>query len=313
MYLGIDVGGTSIKAGVFDDEFNILRKYHTPYLENALSDNFPNFLMEQLFKIWNDANSEFSVISAIGCGVPGVVSNDGIIAVAPNMKGIINFPIKKLFREIITLPLAVDNDANAAALAELKLGNGKSIEHFIYITLGTGIGGAIISGGEIFRGSSGGAGEIGHTIIDYNNSDYDKRPYRIGVIEVFSGREGILRLANEILENNINSNLSKIENFDVSDIAKLAETGDEVSIEILKITGERIGVALANSANILDIPTFIIGGGISQSKILLNEIESTLKLRSIPSVAERAKVIPAKFVQDTGIVGAAVLAKFYAT
>lgn len=312
MYLGIDVGGTSIKAGVFDDEFRNLKKYHSPYNENALSENFPKFLIEQIFKIWNDASSEFSSISAVGCGVPGVVSYDGVIAVAPNMKGIVNFPIKKLLREKINLPLAVDNDANAAALAELKLGNGVSLEHFIYVTLGTGIGGAIISGGEIFRGSNGGAGEIGHTIIDYNNSEFDKRPYRIGVIEVFAGREGILRLANEILENNNNSLLSNKRNFDVYDISKSADSGDEVSIEILKITGERIGVALANSANILDIPTFVIGGGISQSQILLNEIESSLKLRSIPSVAVRAKVVPAKFVQDTGIVGAAVLAKFYA-
>lgn len=312
MFLGIDIGGTSIKSGVFDEYFNLVKKYHIPFGDSTISPTFPALLIEKLFDLFDKSFAEFSNISAIGCGVPGVVSNDGVIAVAPNFSGIVEFPIKKILQEKCKLPLAVDNDANVAALAELKIGNGADLEHFIYITLGTGIGGAIISNGQIFRGSSGGAGEIGHCIIDYHNSDFDKRSYRMGVLEVFSGREGILRLANDIKQKFPDSDLNNISSFDIVDIARFAKAGDTACLEILRITGERIGVALANSANILDIPTFVIGGGISQSKILLNEIETTLKLRSIPSISKRAKVIPAKFVQDTGIFGAAVLAKFYA-
>lgn len=312
MVLGFDVGGTSIKAGIFSNDFILEKKYHTPYNENAKSPDFPEFLIEEIFKIWENAISAFPDIGSVGIGVPGVVSSEGVIAVAPNMLGIINFPIKHLLSQKINVPLEVDNDANAAALAELKLGNGKSINDFMYVTLGTGIGGAIISNGNIFRGSAGGAGEIGHTIIDYSNEKYDKRPYRIGALEVFAGREGILRLANELISKQNNaSELKNRTNFDVADIAELAEIGDETALIVLKIVGEQIGIALVNSANILDIPAFIIGGGISKSKILLKEIENTLKLRSIPSISERAKVIPAKFIQDTGIYGSAVLAKFY--
>ncbi len=311
MLLGIDIGGTSMKAGVFDEDINLIKKYHIPFGDETLSPTFPKLFIEKLYDLIEQSTSEFADIKSIGCGVPGVVSNDGIIAVAPNLNGIVDFPLRDYIQSKTSLPLALDNDANVAALAELKIGSGVNLDYFIYITLGTGIGGAIISNGQIFRGSSGGAGEIGHCIIDYTNSEFDKRPYRIGALEVFSGREGILRLANQTLQKFKDSALNRVTNFDVEDISNFAESGDQACIEIINITAERIGVALANSANILDIPTFVIGGGISQSKILLSKIEMTLKSRSIPSIAKRAKVIPAKFIQDTGIFGAAVLAKFY--
>ncbi|MBX3043664.1 MAG: ROK family protein [Candidatus Kapabacteria bacterium] len=312
MLLGIDIGGTSIKAGIFDYDFKLFNKFKIPYLENAKSRDFPEYLIDELFNLINSSIENFPNIEKIGFGVPGVVSREGVIKVAPNMLGIVDFPIKQLIKSRINLPIAIDNDANVAALAELKLGSGLEYQHFVYVTLGTGIGSAIISNSEIFRGSSGGAGEIGHTIIDYTNTRYDSRSYRIGTIEVLAGRQGILNLAAEILPDYPNSKLNDYDNIDVGEIAGDAESGDLAALKILKITGERIGTALVNSANILDIPTFIIGGGISQSQILINEIEKILKLRSIPSISERVKVIKAKFIQDTGIFGAAVLAKYYA-
>lgn len=312
MFLGFDIGGTSLKAGIFDDDINLIQKYIVPYGDIVKTNDFPEFLLEQIFKIWTEATDRYPQIKALGFGVPGVVSNQGVIAVAPNLKGIVHYPILQLLKDKIHLPLAVDNDANAASLAELYYGNGADLNDFIYVTLGTGIGGAIISDRKIFRGSSGGAGEIGHIIIDYKNSQDDPRPYREGVIEVFAGREGILRLAGNILINYPKSELNKHKNYDVAEISKLAETGDDACIEILQITGYKIGCALVSAANILDIPYFVVGGGISRSGLLLKQIENTLKRKAIPSVAARIKLVPARFTEDTGIVGAAVLAKFYA-
>ena len=312
MYLGFDVGGTSLKAGIFDDDINLLQKYFVPYHDIVKTKEFPEFLLEQIFNIWNEATDSYPQIKAVGIGVPGVVSNEGVIAVAPNLKGIVKYPILQLLKNKINQPLAVDNDANTAALAELYYGNGADLNDFIYVTLGTGIGGCIITGRMIFRGSSGGAGEIGHIIIEYKNSQDDPRPYREGVIEVFAGREGILRLAENILNNYPKSELNKHKNYDVAEISKFADMGDDASIEILQITGYKIGCALVSAANILDIPNFVVGGGISRSALLLKQIENTLKIKAIPSVAARIKLTAARFVEDTGIVGAAVLAKFYA-
>lgn len=311
MILGIDVGGTSLKAGVFDDAYNLEEKFQIFYNNWALSDEFPDYLIKEIINIWNLSENKYGKIHSLGCGVPGVVSNDGVIAVAPNMKGIINFPIKSILENQINASIEIDNDANAAALAELVLGSGRLKKNFIYVTLGTGIGGAIISDGKLFRGSSGGAGEIGHCIIDYQNSRFDTRPYRIGTIEVLSGREGILRLANEIATSYPESKLNQLDNFDVKDISESANLGDFAATEIIKITAKRIATALATTANILDIPEFIIGGGISKSKLLLQEIKNNLVQISLPSLSNRIDVLPAKFIEDTGIYGAAVLSNIY--
>jgi glucokinase len=309
--LGFDIGGTSIKTGIFDDDFNLINKYQIFYNEMINSDNFPEFLIEKMVEIIKTAESDYPDLSAVACGVPGVVSAGGVIKVAPNMKGIIDFPIKDILESKIKFPFKVDNDANVAALAELHLGAGKNNNYFIYVTLGTGIGGAVIADGKIFRGSSGGAGEIGHLIIDYANKSYDNRNYRFGTLEVLSGRSGILNLAKEILENNPVHQLNKIKNFDVEDIAILAEKNNFLAQQILDITAQRIASALVSIANLLDIPDFVIGGGISKSNYLLTKIEENLILRALPSISGRIKLTRAKFVENTGIVGAAVLSKFY--
>jgi glucokinase len=311
VYLAYDIGGTSIKAGVFDTNLELIKKYQTHYFDMINSIDFPKYLIDELIKIHKTATDEFKRIISVGCGVPGVVSEQGVIAVAPNMTGIVNFPIKELMQKSINLPFAVDNDANVAALAELYIGSGKELKYFIYVTLGTGIGGAIICDGKLFKGSAGGAGEIGHIIIDFENIKYDNRPYRQGTVEVLSGRQGILNLADEILLKYQDSKLNNIKNFDVKDISKLADSDDIACKEIIQITGNRIGIALVNSANILDIPNFIIGGGISKSELLLNSIEETLKSKSIPSISSRISLLQAKFQENTGIYGAAVLAKYY--
>lgn len=308
MFLGLDVGGSSLKAGVFSKEFNILKQYSESYSEIAKTGDFPDFLISKIFELFDDSKKNFPSLISAGIGVPGVVTSEGTIVAAPNLTGIINFPILKILKEKIDIPLSIDNDANAAALAELHFGSGKNLNDFIYVTLGTGIGGTIISKREIFRGSSGGAGEIGHTIIRNGHKEYDSRSYREGVVEVYAGREGILRLANESVTKYHDSKLIKIKNFDVSDISVLADSGDNHSRYILSETGDLIAAALATAANILDIPYFIIGGGISQSDFLINEIEIKLKQKSIPSISNRIFVDKAKYKKDTGITGAATLA-----
>lgn len=308
MILAYDIGGTSIKAGVFDNDVNLIKKIKHSYGSDAFKDEFPDILISNLFDIFQKFSTEFK-ISVIGCGVPGVVDSEGVVEVAPNMKNIRKYPLKKLLSSKVDVDVVLDNDANTAALAELYKGNGRGIRNFVYVTLGTGIGGAIIFNGKLYKGESGGAGEIGHIIIDYNNHSYDDRNYRYGTIEVLAGRQGILNLTSELLKDYPHSPLNQID-YDIQNISELSEVYDELSNEVLTITGNRIGTALSSVANILDIPTFIIGGGISKSKVLINEIKRTLVKRTIPSISKRINVINAHFMDDTGIYGAATLTKF---
>lgn len=302
MYLGIDIGGSSIKFGIIDDKYKILFK--------EIIDLSPKS-KKPIVEIINDAIvstlQNFNKIQSIGIGIPGIINN-GKVIISPNIPSIngINFyehiEIKK------KIPIAIDNDANAAALTELFIGVGKKLNSFIYITLGTGVGGAIIHNREIFRGFDGSAGEIGHIIInaDISNKQAD---FTTGTLEHYIGRQGIIRLFKEAVKNSIYS-FDVPENVDVSDISEYADANECEALEALSKAGRYFGVGLASVMNLLGIPFAIVGGGISKiNNIFYNRALETIKQRALPHIAKKAKILKAKFLNDTGIIGAAILGK----
>ncbi|TAL70017.1 MAG: ROK family protein [Bacteroidetes bacterium] len=306
MYLGIDLGGTNLKSGVIDDNGNIIENSNCP--TNA--DEGYNSVINKIKEIIGDSESKFN-IKSIGIGVPGIVSDEGLIRISPNLPGWINLPLKKKLTESTTLPLTIDNDANTAAIAELELGAGKELNNFIYITLGTGVGGTIIINRKIFRGDSGGAGEIGHTIIDANDkSNCYNTSFRSGILEEFIGRKQIIELAKRILLNFPDSILNKNDEVDVSSISDAAAMGDTAAIECFNKIGYYLGVGIASAMNLLDISTSIIGGGISLSdNILFDCALKIIKQRALPPIALRAELRKAFFTKHAGIIGAALLGK----
>src|SRR3989339_583806 len=160
MYLGIDIGGTNLKSGIVDENGNLIEQLSIP--TNA--ENGPDAVINNIKNIIQEARNNFPDLKSVGIGVPGVVTDEGVVRISPNLPGWVDQPLKKKLTDIISIPIAIDNDANTAAVAELELGAGKGLNNFIYITLGTGVGGAIIINRNIFRGDTGGAGEIGDTI-----------------------------------------------------------------------------------------------------------------------------------------------------
>lgn len=305
MQLGIDIGGTSIKAGVLDGDSSLiaLRSYPTE------ADKSPDTVQRNIKRVIQKYLAEFPDITSVGVGVPGVVDKEGTVILAPNLKGWTNIPFGHFLKSFLDIPVRLDNDANAGALAEMKLGAGADYESFLYVTLGTGVGGAIVHERKLFRGTMGGAGEIGHLIIDCNDDSDDIPMYRQGTLEELVGRKGILALAAYLLsEKKQKSALGKIEKFDVEDIARLAAEGDPLCNEVLGVTGFYLGTALAGIMNILDIPTAVLGGGISNAEgILFEATLETIRNHSLPSISTRANIIKAKFEEDTGVVGAALL------
>ena len=213
--------------------------------------------------------------------------------------------------EYIALPTAVVNDANAAAIAESELGAGADSESFIYVTLGTGIGGSIIVNKEIFAGNNGGAGEIGHLIIDaFDKEESHDFPFRTGILEEKIGRMQILRLADSIIESHPESILKQKTAFDVSDISEAAETGDNAAIICLEKVGYFLGLGIASAMNLLDINIAVIGGGISQAHpALVLSASDTIRRRALPTIAGNAEIRKAKFGNDAGIAGAALVGK----
>ena len=308
-YIGIDVGGTTCKIGIIDENNEIVFKKSFPSNSKVFAEKF----LTEISQLVDDALNNFLTVKSIGMGVPGII-DDGILKIAPNFPNLNNVDFGSFFREKYSLPFTVDNDANAAAIAELVAGNGINYKNFIYITLGTGVGGAIIIDKKIFKGTNGGAGELGHFIIDLNHFSPDLPKFRNGTLEEFVGRKAIINNYNNLKNHEVNfpkENLRVInkQSLDVFDISEAAGFGDEAAIKCLLQVGFYMGISVASFANIFDIPNFIIGGGVSQSDLILEQTEKIAKERALPTVAKYLKIERAKYLNETGIIGAALMGK----
>ncbi len=308
LFVGVDIGGSSVKIGVIDSNCNIISK-------KVIANNInlqPEHILNNILEVLKDCFNEYKNIKSIGVGVPGIVKND-ILYIAPNLPNWKNLDLGGFFRSNFDCPVYIDNDAKAAAWAELKRGAGTEFNDFVYITMGTGVGGTIIINKQIYRGMHNSAGEIGHLIIDSNinrnlNSDIEQKDnYRLGVLEEAIGRFQIINIAKELLKENQNSMLYG-KDFDVVDISNAADNDDPVAKNTLIIAGKYLGILLANLMNVLDITNFVIGGGISRTNnILLKTAVETAKIRAIPILGTNIILKQAKFIDETGIVGAALL------
>lgn len=305
MRLGVDIGGDTIKTGVFDENFAPVDFASYPTEADSGKEriivNIENAIVDRIQAGFN--------IESIGVGAPGVVDGDGVVIVAPNLAGWENVPLLDILKKRFNMPVAIDNDANVAALAEAKLGAGRDLPYFLYATLGTGVGGAIIADGKLFKGAGGGAGEIGHLIVD-KNADVSlfERSYRAGTLEEFAGRRQIVDFAKKLLKDYPGSPLSNIKDLSVKDVSDAAYEGDAAALECLRQTGETLGIGFATAMNLLDIRDVVIGGGVSRAhKSLFESILNAIRLRALPSVAKNASIRKARFLNDAGAIGAAVL------
>ncbi|MCL2039132.1 MAG: ROK family protein [Bacteroidetes bacterium] len=297
LYLGIDIGGTAFKSGIINDKCEII--YRNSIITNPNQTN--GEALNNLTFLINDAILKCK-IESIGLGLPCVVDKDKIMF-APNLPNWNNIDFGGYIRSKYKLPFSVDNDANAAAICEMISGKGRGLRNFFYITLGTGVGGAIVINNAIYKGNMGGAGEIGHIFLNICSNSVAN--YRSGALETYIGREAIISNYKQHCKEN---NVLFATNIDVSDINMLAEHNDSMAIKTLEEAGFMLGIAIATINHILDIGDFIVGGGISNCKLMLEVAERVSRERSLPSVS-KIKVQQAHFIQDTGIIGAALLGK----
>jgi glucokinase len=205
----------------------------------------------------------------------------------------------------------VENDANAAAIGEMIFGIGKKYKSFVLITLGTGVGGGIILNHKLYRGEIGAAGEVGHITINYNGPQCKCGSY--GCIEAYVGNNYLISRVKKDLESSPSKKIMQLVNNDLNLLTPLvlqqaAENGDNFSKEIVAEMGKQIGSALASVSNLMDVSTFIIGGGVSGfGKPLFTAISKSLTDRVIISLKNRVKVFPAKLKNEAGIKGASAL------
>jgi glucokinase len=257
--LSIDIGGTNTKFGIVDFNGNILN-------QNVISTtHYPNinlFVDAILTKV-----REFNILSrfnltGIGIGAPNGNFYSGSIEFAPNLLWEGKIPLAKMFTEKSGLPSILTNDANAAAIGEMKFGAAKNIKNFIFITLGTGVGSGIVVDGKLVYGHDGFAGEIGHVIVFPNGRQCGCG--RQGCLEMYASVRGICITMKELMAKQNQTKLLP-DNFTSKDIFLLAEKKNKIALEAFNITGEILGLALANSVAYTSPSHIFIFGGLAHS------------------------------------------------
>lgn len=289
--LGIDLGGTCIKAAVVDETGGLVsqRQVDTPPSREIPA------VLEKLIAVCLEQIAAYPEIQRVGLGAPGLVSLDRrLIRTAPNFPTWRDVPLGDLLAAAVERPVLLENDVNCFGLAEYRYGAGRGFQHLIALAIGTGIGGAILLQGKLYRGASGAAAELGHISVDL----WGRRCAcgNWGCVEQYIGEKGFMESARTELGNLA----SPIE---VSDLAKAA---DEKAIRFLEGRGEILGAACTTLIHIFDPEVIIIGGGIAQAgEAFFRGIRRAVRERAYPILGERVQILPAQLGTISGAIGAA--------
>lgn len=306
--IGVDLGGTTVKTGLISSDGKIIATSKLP----TRADENPQAVIEQIKKSIHEVlpAAKDGSLAGIGIGAPGLIQNPGgIVKSPPNLKDWDVVPLADIISKEFKMRVEVDNDANVAAVAEAKFGAGKDYPNFLFIIWGTGVGGGIIMNNQIYRGPTGGAGEVGHISIKYDGllCNCGTR----GCVEAYIGQKYLSNRTVEKLRANTNSKIMEVVEGDLSKVApvyisKAAEMGDKLATEILVEAGTLLGVMIGGVMNTLDFRVTVIGGGVSAvGNFVYNAITESVKKNVQKPLREGIKVIRAELGNDAGIFGAA--------
>ena len=301
---GIDVGGTSVKCGLFQTDGVLVEKWEIPTRrENNGEAIIPDIAKTILDKI-AERKMDKEDIDGVGIGVPGPVKNDSIVCQCVNL-GWGTFDVAETLSGKIGLPVKVGNDANVAALGEMWKGGGQGCKNGVMVTLGTGVGGGVIINGSIIGGVHGAGGEIGHMKVSDTETDVCGCG-KCGCLEQYASATGIVRLAKKRLAaDDTATTLRDLPEVTAKDIFDAAKAGDAVSLELVETLGTILGGALAAIACVADPEMFVIGGGVSKAgQILLDVVQKHFKERAFQA-CEDTKFVLASLGNDAGMYGCA--------
>lgn len=311
--IGVDIGGTTIKSGVVDISTGKVLKSISVDTPNATSKDIAKLVARQV----NILLHSYPEIADVGIGVPGSLNeNRTHVRFPPNFPLWEDEPFDEYLRK--ELPyfdrIVLDNDANAATLAEATYGAGRGESHFVLVTLGTGVGGGIWSDGAIYRGKYGGAGEFGHISIDHNGPLCGCGAR--GCIESYIGKDYLLsRTITKLQESKSSSSLTTFlhsNSIDPKQITIAALNGDIFAKGILSEAGALLGVAMASAAKLLDIRTFIVAGGIAEAgELLLSSAKNSLIKNVFANQRDTITLLTGQLGLKAGIIGSAYLPNYH--
>jgi glucokinase len=295
-FFGIDIGGSNIKIGLVDSKYGLLEKVKYPTKDLRKKNDF----VQGFSDVLKNEFENHPEVEEIGIGVPGTISRDARSTLElPNLGDLGNTNLlERLESNHPGKHFYLDNDAHVAALGEYYFGKEKVPENYVFITLGTGVGGAAIIDHHIFRGGDGNPMEIGHIMSQDGKT-----------LETIIGKAGLKEMLNDMLKNNKSEILGKkVEVWNTKQVLSAANEDDKVALKVFKRIGILLGEALVSTIRLLDIKTIIVGGGISQSyNYVIEPMEKVLMKNLTPYYTSRLEIKKATLANEAGIVGAASL------
>jgi len=308
--IGVDLGGTKLLAGAVGPDLSVHHRALRPALgldQAALVESCVEAVQEAVAAVGGE-------VGGVGFGIPCLIDQRTGTAVMA-----VNLPLHDLaFRDVMAerlgLPVVVDNDANCAALAEARAGAGRGASELVMLTLGTGIGGGLVLGGELYRGAVGAAAELGHMVVDLDGPPCQGSCPNHGCLESVASGSALVREASLAVAGRPDTGLGQA----LEDgrpltgplITELAHDGDPVARDVIALVGRRLGVGIANLVNIFNPEVVVIGGGvIAAGEMLLAPARAELAARALSPSKELVRVEAAAFGAESGMIGASLLAR----
>ncbi|MCA1058070.1 ROK family glucokinase [Rossellomorea aquimaris] len=313
--VGVDLGGTTTKIAFLSKYGELLHKWEIPTDKSENGKNIIVNIAKAIDKKLEELDQNKDKLVGIGMGAPGPVdTSKGIIYEAVNLGWENNTPLKDLLEVETGLHAVIDNDANCAALGEMWKGAGDGAKDLVCVTLGTGVGGGVITNGDIVHGVKGAGGEIGHITV-VPEGGFQCNCGKTGCLETVASATGVVRLANEKLDAvSDDSSLRKLRDshgsINAKDIFDAARENDELALAVIDQLAFYLGLSLANLGNGLNPEKIVIGGGVSKAgDILLEPVVKFFKKFSFPTVRTSTNLSIATLGNDAGVIGAAWLVK----
>jgi glucokinase len=310
--IGVDLGGTNLRFGLVREDEKIISRRRTGTVAVEGVEIVLERLTSGIQALAKKAQAKGMKIAGIGIGVPGIISaKEGIVRLSPNLPGWKDIPLGLRLKESFSYPVHVENDANAYALGEYWFGAGKGTSSMVCITLGTGVGGGIILGGNIWRGADGMAGEVGH--ITVNPDGPLCQCGNRGCLERYSSATAVIEMADAAIARGKKTSLKNLKKAGLAitaeAVADAAKKGDRVACRIFSEAGKYLGIAIADLINLLNIECVVIGGGMAGAwDIFIGPLKEEVRSRAFKIPARRCKIVRGKLKDDAGILGAAGLA-----
>lgn len=313
VYAGIDIGGTNIKYGLVDQKGKVLFKEQRP----TVADKGPEPLLHLVANIGEKllfhAAEEDCEVPWLGVGTPGSVDfkTGQVVGMSPNIPGWKGAAVGEFLRERLNVPVWVDNDVNAVALAEYRFGAGVGYQSVVCVAVGTGVGGGIILNGRLWRGSTSAAGEIGHMPIDPNGPVCGCG--NKGCVEALCASAAIIERCRTKLNHNMTPTFKEIMNGDPGDLTirkifTAAKKRDSVALEVIEETARYLAIGMAGVVNLLNPEVVIIGGGVADGGAgFVEAVSQEMRRRVCDSAKEKLRIVKAALGNTAGFIGAGIL------